>query len=99
MCLFELWFSQGMCLVVGLLCPMVVLVSQGNSILFPFMAVSVSIPTNSGFPFFTPPQAFIVYRFFVDGHFDRFPLLIQLLLFSLLKRKLLGSIAEQGRNS
>ena len=43
----------------GLLCPMVVLVFQETSILFPFMAVSVSIPTNSvkGFPFFHIPSS------------------------------------------
>ena len=65
------------------------------------MAVSVSIPTNSvkGFPFFTPPQAFIVYRFFVDGHFDRFPLLIQLLLFSLLKGNFLGALQSRAETA
>ena len=43
----------------GLLCPMVVFVFQETSILFPFMAVSVSIPTNSvkRFPFFHTPSS------------------------------------------
>ena len=52
---FELWFSQGICPVVGLLGHMVVLfpVSQGISILFSLTAVLVYIPANNvgGFPF------------------------------------------------
>ena len=43
MCLFELWFSQGICLVVGLLDHMVVLllVFKGTSVLLSLMFVSV----------------------------------------------------------
>ena len=43
MCLFELWFSQGICLVVGLLDHMVVilLVFKGTSVLLSLMVVSV----------------------------------------------------------
>ena len=55
MCLFELWFSQGIYPVVGLLGHVVdlFLVFKGISILFFIMAVSVYIPTDSvgGFPF------------------------------------------------
>ena len=54
MCLFELWFSQSICLVVGLLGHMVVLflVFKEISILFSIVTVSVYISTNStrGFP-------------------------------------------------
>ena len=47
--LFELWFSQSMCPVVGLLGLMVVLflVFQGTSILFSIVAIPIYIPTNS----------------------------------------------------
>ena len=52
---FELWFSLGICPVVGLLGHMVIifLVFKGTSILFSIVAVSIYIPTNSarGFPF------------------------------------------------
>ena len=55
MYLLELWLSQGVCLVVGLLGHMVdlFLVLQEISILFSIMAISVNIPTNNvgGFPF------------------------------------------------
>ena len=55
MCLFQLWFPQGIYAVVALLCHMAVffLVSEGISILFSIVAVSVCIPTKSakGFPF------------------------------------------------
>ena len=55
MTLFELWFSQGICPVVGLLGRMVVLflVFEGTAILFSIVAVSIYIPTNSarGLPF------------------------------------------------
>ena len=55
MCLSELWLSQGICLVLGLLDHMVdvLLVFKGISFLFFTMAVSVCIPTNNagGFPF------------------------------------------------
>ena len=55
MSLFELWFSQGICPVVGLLGRMVVLflVFLGTSILFSIVAVSVYVPNNSarGLPF------------------------------------------------
>ena len=49
-CLLELWFSQGICPVVGLLGHMVVLVLffsfKEYSSLFSIMAASVYIPTN-----------------------------------------------------
>ena len=71
---FELWFSQGICPVVGLLDHMVVLflVFWGTSILFSIVAVSIYIPTNSarGSLFSTPSPAFIVCKFFDDGHSD-----------------------------
>ena len=49
MCLLELWFSQGICQVVGLLGHMVVLflVFKGLSTLFSIVAVSIYIPTKS----------------------------------------------------
>ena len=49
MCLLELWLSQGIRPVVGLLGHVVdlFLVFKGISILFSIMAVSVYIPTNS----------------------------------------------------
>ena len=48
--LFQLWFSQGICPVVGLLGHMAVLflVFKGIFILFSMVAVSIYIPTNSG---------------------------------------------------
>ena len=74
MSLFELWFSQGICPVVGLLARIVVLflVFYGNSILFSIVAVSIYISTNSeeGSLFSTPSPAFIVCRYFVDGYSD-----------------------------
>ena len=75
MCLLELWLeSQGMCPVVELLGHIVdlFLVFKGFSVLFSRMAVSVYMPTNSigGFPFLYIFSAFIVYRFFDDGHSD-----------------------------
>ena len=55
MCLFQLWFPQGMFPVVGLLGHMVVifLASYGISTLSSIAAVSIYIPSNSarGFPF------------------------------------------------
>jgi len=46
--LFELWYSQGICLIVGLLDHMVVLflVFWGTSILFSIVAISIYIPTD-----------------------------------------------------
>ena len=55
MCLFQYWFSQGICLGMGLLGHMVVLflVFKGIYILSSIVAVSIYIPTNSArvFPF------------------------------------------------
>ena len=49
MCLFELWFSLGICPVVGLLDCMVVLflIFWGTSILFSTVSVTIYIPINS----------------------------------------------------
>ena len=49
MCIFQLWFPQGICLVVGFLGHTVVLflVCSGTSILFSIAAVSAYFPTNS----------------------------------------------------
>ena len=75
MTILELLISQGICPIVGLLDRMVVLflVFKGTSMLFSIVAVSIYIHTNSarGIPFSTPPPAFIVSRFFDDGHCDR----------------------------
>ena len=48
-CVFQFWFPQGICLVVGLLGDLVVLflVFKGNFILFSIVAVTIYIPTNS----------------------------------------------------
>jgi len=66
MCLFQLCFSQSICLVVGLLGCMVVLflVFKIIVILFSIAAVSISSPTNStrGFPFPTLSPALTVCR-------------------------------------
>ena len=75
MCLFQFWFSQGICLGVGLLGHMVVLflAFQEISIQSSIVAVSVYIPTSNARAFhffFTPSPAFLVCRFFDDGHFD-----------------------------
>ena len=65
MTLFELWFSQGIWPVVGLLGHMVVIfvVFWGTSILFSIVAVSVYIPTNSarGFPFSSHPLQHLLF--------------------------------------
>ena len=72
MTLFELWFSQGICPVVGLLGRMVVLflVFKGTSILFSIVAVSIDIPTTvqEGSLFSTPSPASVVCRFSDDAH-------------------------------
>ena len=46
------------------------LVFKGISILSSIVAISIYIPTNNakGFPFLTCFPAFIICRFFVDGH-------------------------------
>ena len=68
MYLLELWFSQGICPVVGLLGHMVdlFLVFKGISILFSVMAVSVYIPTSSagGFPFLHISSIYCLWVFF-----------------------------------
>ena len=75
MCLFQLWFSQGICPEVGLLGHMVVLflVFKGISILFSIMADQFTfLPTvQEGFLFSTPSLALIICRFFDAGHFDQ----------------------------
>ena len=67
MCLFELWFSQGICPVVGLLGHMVILflVSWGIIILFSIVAVPIHIPINmkEGSIFSTSITTAIVYSY------------------------------------
>ena len=73
MCLSELWFSLGICPVVGLLSYMVILylVFKGTSILFSIVAVFTFPPTEQeGSLFSTPSPAFVVCRFSDDGHSD-----------------------------
>ena len=74
MCLFKVWFSQGICPVVGLIGYMVVLflVFKGISILFFIMAVSTYIATNRQecSRFSTPSLAFIVCGLFDYGQSD-----------------------------
>ena len=59
MCLLELWFSQGICPVVGLLGHMVVFVLffffKEYSTLFSITAASVYIPTKSAWGFYLEP--------------------------------------------
>ena len=73
MCLFQLWFCQGICPEVGLLGHMVVLflVFKGISILFSIMADQFTFPptVQEGSLFSTP--SLIVCRFFDAGHFDQ----------------------------
>ena len=70
MCLFQFWFPQGICLVVGLLAHMVVLllVFKGIPVSSSIVAVSVYIPTINagGFPFPNTLSS-IVCRLFDDG--------------------------------
>ena len=72
MCLFELWFSQGICPVVGLLGHMVVLllIFKEISILFSIWDVSIYLPNSriKGFPFLQPSPVLLVDFFVVDGH-------------------------------
>ena len=74
MCLSQLWFSQGICPVVGLLAHTVVLflIFKEISILFSIVAVSIYIPTNSAreFHFLHTLSSIFVCRFFNDGYFD-----------------------------
>ena len=75
MCLFQLWFPQGISPMVALLGHMVVLflAFSGISISSSIVAVSIYTRTNSArrFPFSTPSPAFIVCRCFDDGHSDQ----------------------------
>ena len=75
MCVFELWFSQDICPVVGLLSLMVVLFLvffKGNSVLSSIMTVSVYIPpeVQEGSLFSTLSPA-LVCGFFDDGQSDK----------------------------
>ena len=75
MCLLELWFSQGICQVVGLLGHMVVLflVFKGLSTLFSIVAVSIYIPTKSArmIPFVHILSSIYCLQIFGDGHSDQ----------------------------
>ena len=65
MCLFELWLSRSICLVVGLLGHMVVLflVFKGISILLSIVALSIYTTAQGDSLFSTLPSAFIVCGF------------------------------------
>ena len=71
-CLLELWLSQGICPVVGLLDHMAtqLLVSLRTSILCSIVAAPIYIPTNSirGFPFLSSLSS--ICRLFKEGHSD-----------------------------
>ena len=75
MYLFLFWFPQGICLGVGLLGHMVVLFLAFKGISIPSSIVVVSIyipPTVQEHSLFsTPSLAFIVCRYFDDGHSDQ----------------------------
>ena len=70
MCLFQFWFPQCRCLGVESLGHMVVF--KGISILSSIAAVSIYIPppVQEHSLFSTPCPAFIVFRFYDDGHSD-----------------------------
>ena len=74
MCLFQVWFPEGICPVVRLLGPMIVLflVFKEISIVFSLVAVSICISTNSagGFPFLHTLQHLLFADIFNDGHSD-----------------------------
>ena len=74
MYLLELWFSQGICPVVGMLCHMVILflVFEEITILFSIVATSICLPTSCarGFPFIQSLSIVIICRFFGNGHSD-----------------------------
>ena len=73
MYLLELWFSQGICPVVGLLLLVFLfLIFQGTFILFSIVVASIYISTNSvrGFPFLYILSGIVVCRRFYDGHSD-----------------------------
>ena len=73
MCILELWFSQGLCPVVGFLGHMVglFLAFKEISVLFSIVAVFTLPPTvQEGSLFSTSSPEFIVCRFFDDGHTD-----------------------------
>ena len=71
MTLFELWFSQGICPVVGLLGRMVVLFLVFKEPLYcsPYWLYQFTFPptVQEGSLLSTPSPAFIVCRFFDDG--------------------------------
>ena len=72
MCLLELWFSQGICPVVGMLGGMVVsfLAFREISILFSIVAVFILPPTVQEGSLFSTSSPGFVCRFFDDGHTD-----------------------------
>ena len=78
-CLFQFWFPQGIYLGVGLLGHMVVLFLVFKGISIPDgICINLEWLYQFTFPsteqerslFSTPSPAFIVYRFFDDGHSD-----------------------------
>ena len=92
MCLFQFWFSQGICLVVGLLDHMVVLFlffffKESPSCLPEWLYQFTFPPTVQELSLFsTPSLAFIVCGLFDDGHSDRCDvyLIVVLICFSLI---------------
>ena len=75
MTLFDLWFSQGICPVVGLLGHVLVLylVFWGTAILFSIVAGPVYIPTNSAqvLLFFTFSPTLVICCLFDNSHSNR----------------------------
>ena len=71
---FSIWFLQGICLEVGLLCHIVVLFLAFKEVSIPFsiMMISVYIPTSDadGSLFSASSPAFFVCRHFDDDHSD-----------------------------
>ena len=75
MCLFLFWFSQGICLGVGLLTYMVVLflVFKESQYCLPWWLYQFAFPltVQERSLFSTPSSAFIVCRLLGDGHSDQ----------------------------
>ena len=93
--LFELWFSPGICPVVGFLGHMVVLFLAfwGTSVIFSIMALPIYIPTNSvgGLPFL-----YILSIIYCFVHFLMMAILAQLVKNLPANARYIGSVPGSG---